>query len=281
MTTIIAELGINCNGSLEIAKQLMDMAKECGADFVKFQKRTINVVYTTEELDKPRDSPWGTTTREQKHGLEFQRKDYDEIDKYSRYIALPWFASAWDLGSLQFLDAYDLPCHKVASPMITNLEFCEEVAKRKKLTYISTGGLDDLCMVHKVVNKFKYHECPICLMHCVLEYPCPPENSNLSMIRVLEKEFPGVPIGFSSHAVSPIVGYAAAFMGARAIETHITLDRSMYGSDQSASLEKSGLEKLVDYCKIANVVKGDGIKRMTEKERANARKLRYWENVIG
>lgn len=277
MTTIIGEIGINANGSLKLAKEMMDMAKECGADMVKFQKRSINVVYSTEELDKPRDSPWGTTTREQKFALEFTRKDYDEINKYSKYIALPWFASAWDLGSLQFLDAYDLPCHKVASPMITNLQFIEEVAKRKKLTYISTGGLPDLCMVHKVVNIFKYHSCPIVLMHCVLEYPCPPENCYLSMIRVLEAEFPGVPIGFSSHAVSPIVGFAAALMGACAVEAHITTDRTMYGSDQSASLEKSGLEKLVDYCKIAQVVKGDGVKRMTDKERANARKLRYWE----
>jgi N-acetylneuraminate synthase len=265
VTTIIGEIGINANGSIKIAKELMDMAKECGADMVKLQKRSINVVYSTEELDKPRDSPWGTTTREQKHGLEFQRTDYDEIDRYSKYIGLPWFASAWDLGSLQFLDKYDLPCHKVASPMITNLQFCEEVAKRKKLTYISTGGLPDLCMVHKVVNIFKYHDCPMVIMHCVLEYPCPPENSDLSMIRVLEAEFPGVPVGFSSHAVSPIVGYAAALMNARAIEVHISLDRSMYGSDQSASLEKSGLEKLVDYCRIAEVVKGDGVKRMTEK----------------
>ena len=277
MTIIIGEIGINANGSLKLAKEMMDMAKECGADMVKFQKRTINVVYSTEELDKPRDSPWGTTTREQKHGIEFQRTDYNEIDRYSKYIALPWFASAWDLGSLQFLDAYNLPCHKIASPMITNLEFCEEVAKRKKLTYISTGGLPDLCMVHKVVNKFKYHDCPITILHCVLEYPCPPENSDLSMIRVLEAEFPGVPIGFSSHAVSPIIGYAAALMGAVAVETHITTDRSQYGSDQSASLEKSGLEKLVDYCKIAGVVKGNGVKRMTDKERANAKKMRYWE----
>jgi N-acetylneuraminate synthase len=259
----------------------MDMAKECGADYIKWQKRTLNVVYSTEELDKPRESPWGTTTREQKHGLEFMRSDYDEIDRYSKYIALPWFASAWDLGSLQFLDKYDLPCHKVASPMITNLQFCEEVAKRKKLTYISTGGLEDLCMVHKVVNIFKYHECPIVLMHCVLEYPCPPENSNLSMIRVLEAEFPGIHIGFSSHAVSPIVGYAAALMGARAVECHISLDRSMYGSDQSSSLERTGLQKLVDYCKIAQVVKGDGIKKMTDGERRAAKKLRYWENING
>jgi len=275
--TIIAEGGINANGSIEIAKQLMGMAKECGADFIKWQKRTLNVVYTTEELNKPRDSPWGTTTREQKHGLEFGRAEYNEIDRFSRSISLPWFASAWDLGSLQFLDQYDLPCHKIASTMLTNAQFVEEVAKRKKLTYISTGLVDDWCAVDKAVNVFRYHDTPFCLLHCVGEYPCPAEITNLSMITVLERRYPGVPIGFSSHAVSPVIGAYAVLLGAVAVEAHITLDRSMYGSDQAASLEKAGLEKLVDYCKLAEVVKGDGVKRMTEKERANAKKMRYFE----
>ena len=281
MTTIIAEIGINANGSLEIAKQLMDMAKECGADFVKFQKRTINVVYTTAELDKPRESPWGTTQREQKHGLEFTRSDYKEIDRHAKQIDLPWFASAWDLGSLQFLDEFDLPCHKVASAMITNCEFVEEVARRKTLTYISTGMLPDFNAIDKAVNVFRYHDTPIVIMHCVGDYPCDPDKTNLGLIAALERRFPDVPIGFSSHAVSPIIGAFAAYAGARAIECHISLDRSMYGSDQAASLEKTGLEKLVDYCKLAEVVKGDGVKRMTEKEAQNAAKLRYWEAVNG
>ena len=277
MTTIIAEIGINHNGDVQLAKDLMDMAKECGADFVKFQKRSINVVYSTDELDKARDSPWGTTNREQKHGLEFGKSQYDEIDRHSKLINLPWFASAWDLGSLQFLDRYDLPCHKIASTMITNREFVEEVARRKKLTYISTGLLPDLCAVNKAVAVFQYHDCPFMLLHCVGEYPCPPEITNLSMISVLKQRYPAIPVGFSSHAVSPIIGAYAVLLGARAVEAHITLDRAMYGSDQAASLEKTGLEKLVDYCNLAEVVVGDGVKTMTEKEKANAAKMRYWE----
>ena len=276
MTTIIAEIGINHSGSLEIAKDLMVMAKECGADLVKFQKRTVNVVYSAEELSKPRDSPWGSTTAAQKYGIEFDKAEYDEIDRYSKEIDLPWFASAWDVGALGFLDAYDLPYHKIASAMITNLAFVEEVAGRRKPTFISTAMLPDLCMVHKAANIFRYLECPFTILHCVGDYPCHPCDSNLSMIRVLQKEFPGIPVGFSSHAVSPIVGAFAVLMGAVAVEAHITLDRSSYGSDQPASLEKSGLEKLVDYCRIAEEVKGDGVKRMTETEIKNAVKLRWF-----
>lgn len=276
--TIIGEVGINANGDVDLALQLMDMAKECGCDLVKFQKRSVNVVYTEDELSKPRESPWGTTTREQKQGLEFGWPEYEAIDIHSKKIGLPWFASAWDIQSLEFLDQFDLPCNKIASAMITNLEFCEEVAGRHKLTYVSTGMLPDLCGVHKAVNIFKYHECPIVILHCVGDYPCHPCDSNLSMIEVLKWEFPGVPVGFSSHAVSPIVGAFAVLMGAVAVEAHITLDRSMYGSDQAASLEKSGLEKLVDYCKMALEVKGDGLKSMTGTEAKNAKKLRWFEH---
>jgi N-acetylneuraminate synthase len=281
MTTIIAEIGINHNGNVSIAKQLMDMAKECGADLVKFQKRSVNVVYSTAELDKPRESPWGTTTREQKWGLEFGKSQYDEINRYSQEIAFPWTASAWDLGSLQFLDQYALPCHKIASAMIANLQFVEEVAGRGKLTYVSTGMLPDLCTVTKAVNIFRYYDCPLVLMHCVGEYPCHPQDSNLSMIKVLQREYPEIQVGFSSHAVSPIVGAFSVLLGAVAVEAHITIDRSMYGSDQSASLEKSGLEKLVDYCRMAEQVKGSGIKIMTAGEIKNAAKLRYWESSNG
>jgi N-acetylneuraminate synthase len=279
MTTIISEVGINANGDVVKAKWLMNMAKECGADLVKYQKRSVDVVYTPEELAKPRESPWGTTQGDQKRGLEFNVYDYLEIDRHSKRIGLPWFASAWDLGSLEFLDQFDLPCHKIASAMITNREFCEEVAKRRKLTYISTGLLPDWCAVDKAVAVFRYHDCPFVILHCVGDYPCNPQDSNLSMIRVLQQRYPGVDVGFSSHAVSPIVGAFAVLMGAVAVEAHITLDRSMYGSDQAASLEKPGLEKLVDYCRLAEVVRGDGVKRMTDREIANAQKLRWFEHV--
>lgn len=278
MTTIIAEIGINHNGDVDIAKKLMLMAKECKCDGVKFQKRTVNAVYSHDELLKPRDSPWGKTQGDQKRGLELSLEEYREIDRYSRAIDIPWSASAWDIGSLEFLDQFNPEFHKIASPMITNQQFIEEVARRKKLTYISTGMLPNLCAVHKAANIFRYHDCPFVLMHCIGEYPCPPEISNLTMIRTLQQQFLGVPVGFSSHAVSPIIGAFAVLMGAVAIEAHITLDRSMYGSDQAASLEKPGLIRLVDYCRLAEQVRGDGIKRMTEKEIENAKKLRYFEH---
>ena len=278
MTTIIAEIGINANGDVEIAKQLMMMAKNCGADLVKFQKRDVEVVYSQEVLDTPRDSPWGTTTREQKLGLEFGMQDYLEINKYSEEIDIPWTASAWDMGSLEFLDVFNLPFHKVASPMITNLEFVEAVAKRGSLTFISTGMTSDWRQVDEALAKFWYHNTPCCLMHCRGEYPCEPDKTDLAVMQTMQMKYPGVPIGFSSHAVSPLVGAFAAYAGATAVEAHITLDRAMYGSDQAASLEAPGLRKLVEYCKLATQVKGSSHKRMTEEEAINANKMRYWED---
>lgn len=276
MTEIISEIGINHNGSVEIAKKLMRMAKDCGCKMVKFQKRTVDVVYTQAELDKPRDSLWGTTTREQKNGLEFGEVEYQELNQYSKEIGIPWFASCWDLESLEFIERFNPPAHKVASAMITYRKMIEAIAEKRRLTYISTGMLPDLCAVRKAVAIMNYHDCPYVLMHCVGEYPCPPERSNIGMLATLWKEFPGVQIGFSSHAVSPIVGFAAALFGATTIETHITLDRSMYGSDQAASLERPGLQKLVDYCRLAKEIIGDGTKRITEKEMENAKKLRWF-----
>lgn len=277
MTTIIAEIGINHNGSVGIAKKLMAMAKECGADLVKFQKRFIELVYSPEEQAKPRESPWGTTNGDQKRGLEFAFDEYYEIDKYSKKIGLPWFASAWDIPSLEFIETFNPPCHKIASPMITHRKFVESVADLGRLTYVSTGMVDDLKVIQDLVYVFGCYLTPIVLMHCVGEYPCRPVDTNLKMVRTLKREFPDIPIGFSSHAVSPIMGAFAVIMGAVAVEAHITLDRSMYGSDQAASLEKAGLEKLVDYCEMAELAKGDGMKIITERERVNAKKLRYWE----
>lgn len=278
MTLIISEIGINANGNVETAKQLMKMAKKCGCNLVKFQKRSIDIVYTKEELALPRESPWGITQREQKGGLEFSYIDYTEINNYSKEIDLPWFASAWDIESLDFLKQFDCPCNKIASAMITNCDFTERVAKQKKKTFISTGLINSLEPIKKAVNIFDYHNCPHVIMHCVGEYPCPPNRTNLAMINTLKAEFPGKTIGFSSHAVSPIVPAFAVLAGAEAIECHITLDRSMYGSDQAASLEKPGLEKLIDYCKIAEQVKGLPFKTITPKEIEVAKKLRWFEN---
>ena len=271
---VIAEIGINHNGDLAVAKSLIDMAKNAGCDFVKFQKRTIDVVYTQEALDSPRDSPWGTTQREQKEALEFGLAEYDEIHAYCAEKEIGWFASAWDLESQEFLQRYDLPYNKIASPMITHRPLLEAVAAEGKLTFVSTG-MSIYEYVDEAVAIFRAHDCPVVLMHCVSEYPAPENKLNLRGIVELRNRY-GLPVGYSGHEVTMIPAVLAAMLGAVAIERHITLDRAMYGSDQAASLEKRGLELMVSYLRTIPIVFGDGQKQMTEAELANAKKLRYW-----
>lgn len=271
---VIGEIGINHNGNLAIAKKLVDMAKRCGCDAIKFQKRTIEIVYSPEVLDTPRESPWGTTTREQKIGLEFEKAEYDEIDTYCKRLDIEWFASAWDVEAQQFLRQYKFPHNKIASAMITHLDFLKEVASEKVHTFVSTGmaTLED---VDEAINIFQSANCPITLMHTISVYPCPEQDLNLKMIETLRERYK-VAVGYSGHEVSPVPSIIAASLGAEAIERHITLDRSMYGSDQSASLEERGLEQLVDGVRSVEITLGDGIKRYDEKEQAVAAKLRYW-----
>lgn len=271
---VIAEIGINHNGDVGIAKQLIDMAKETGCDAVKFQKRTVDVVYTKEVLDSPRESPWGTTQREQKCALEFGKEEYDEIDAYCREAGIDWFASAWDVGSQHFLREYDLKYNKIASPMIAHGELLEAVAEEGRPTFISTG-MSTYDQIDSAVGIFRRHDCPFVLMHCVSEYPAPEHACNLHCIPELRSRY-NCPVGYSGHEVTMIPGVVAALMGSVAVERHITLDRAMYGSDQSASLEKRGLEMLVSYIRTIPTVVGDGVKQVTEGERANMEKLRYY-----
>lgn len=272
---IIAEIGINHNGSIEIAKDLIKMAKECGCDYVKFQKRDIETVYNGEFLDSPRKSPWGDTQRNQKIGLEFGRNEYDGIDDYSKRIEIPWFASAWDIKSLRFLDKYDLGHNKVASAMITHYDFLKEVADRKKHTFISTG-MATMKMIEDVVDIFARRGCSYTLMHSVSAYPCPDEETNVGMVRKLINRF-GEPIGYSGHEVGLLPSIVAVVLGASVVERHITLDRAMYGSDQAASLERRGLDLLIRECKGVNSTIGDGRKSIKDIEQGIAKKLRYWE----
>jgi len=271
---VIAELGINHNGDIGVAKQLIDMAKRAGCDAVKFQKRTIDIVYSKELLDSPRESPWGTTQREQKEGLEFGKEEYDEIDAYCRQIGIDWFASAWDVPSLHFLRQYNLKYNKIASPMIAHRELLETVAEERKPTLISTG-MSTYDEIDFAVDVFRNHDCPFVLNQCVSEYPAPEHSLNLSCIPELRRRY-NCPVGYSGHEVTMVPGVLAAMMGAVAVERHITLDRAMYGSDQAASLERRGLELLVSYIRTIPTVMGDGIKRMTSTEEANAEKLRYY-----
>jgi len=274
-TYIIAEIGINHNGELNIAKKLIDLAVKCGCDAVKFQKRTIEVVYSKAVLDSPRESPWGTRTRQQKEALEFGLAQYQEIDRYCRDRRIDWFASAWDIESQNFLRQFNLKHNKVASAMITNHPFVNHVAAEKKHTFVSTG-MCTLEQLDETVGIFKKHNCPFTLMHAVSVYPCKEEDLNLGCIPALKKRY-GVPVGYSGHEVSPIPSIIAASLGAVAVERHITLDRAMYGSDQAASLEVRGLETLVNGIRSYETCLGTGEKVFGEAERAVAKKMRYWE----
>ena len=272
---IIGEIGINHNSDIKLAKQLIKMAQECGAWAVKFQKRTVDLVYA-KTLDKPRESPWGTTEGEQKRGLEFGLTDYRKIDGYCAELEIPWFASAWDIPSLEFLDQFNLPYNKVASAMLTYDDLVKEIADRRKLTFISTGGAKWQEIEH-ALDIFSFANCPYCVMHCTPEYPAKVEDLGLALIPVMIKRF-GRPIGYSGHEASLWPSEAAMALGAEYIERHITVDRSLYGSDQAASLEESGLRHLCDVAKLMPKTLGDGRRYVTDKHRQILSKLRWFEN---
>ncbi len=273
MVFITAEIGINHNGDIEIAKKLIDIAKKCGCDAVKFQKRTVEKVYSKETLDSPRDSPWGKTTRDQKLGLEFNKNEYDEIDAYCKEKKIEWFASAWDIDSQLFLGNYQLKYNKIASAMLTNVELLNIVAEEKKHTFISTG-MSTIDQISHAVKIFKNSDCPFELMHSNSSYPMKPNEANLLCIKTLKEKF-NCDVGYSGHESSGYsVSLPAAILGATSIERHITLARDMYGSDQAASLEPVGLERLVRDIRALNLIMGDGVKRIYPSEIPVMKKLR-------
>ena len=270
---LIAEIGINHNGDLGIAKELIKTAKEAGFDAVKFQKRDINLVYSKEILDTPRESPWGTTTRQQKEGLELSLDEYKEIDNYCKNQKILWFASAWDINSLVFLDQFNLKYHKIASAMIIDKIFLDEVAKRGKHTFISTG-MSTVENIDEAVKIFKKNNCSFELMHCVSTYPMKIEDANLLTINQLKEKY-NCDVGYSGHENGVLVSIAALSLGITSLERHITLDRTMYGSDQSASLEFSGMKNLTE--QIKKFITSIGQKKLghiTEEEYKIAKKLR-------
>jgi N-acetylneuraminate synthase len=269
---IIAEIGINHNGDLGIAKQLIDVAADAGADAVKFQKRTIDKVYTKEMLDSPRESPWGKTQREQKEGLEFDADDYAEIDRYCKAKKIAWFASAWDIDSQKFLRKFDLPYNKIASAMIVYEDLLKEVASEKKHTFVSTG-MSTAKEIDRAVEIFKAAGCPFELMHCVSTYPMNDSDANLLRIKTLRDRYK-VNVGYSGHEVGLTVSIAAAALGVTSLERHITLDRAMYGSDQAASVEPDGFRRLVRAVRTTEKAMGDGSIDMQQKEVPIAVKLR-------
>ncbi len=270
---LIAEIGINHNGSLDIAKQLIDAASEAGFDAVKFQKRTIDKVYTKELLDSPRESPWGTTQREQKMGLEFGREQYREIDRYCKERGVAWTASAWDVDAQHFIRDFGVTFNKVASPMLGHKPLLREIASEAKKTFISTG-MATLVELDEVVNVFQKANCPFELMHCVSTYPMREEDANLRCIPMLKARY-SCEVGYSGHESSLIkVCATAVALGATSLERHITLDRAMYGSDQAASIETHALRNFVQTVRMVPQLMGTGEKAITPAELAVRKKLR-------
>tara|TARA_B100001057_G_scaffold483417_1_gene560156 strand:+ start:12765 stop:13616 length:852 start_codon:yes stop_codon:yes gene_type:complete len=270
---IIAEIGINHNGDLEIAKKLISNAKNANFDAVKFQKRDLDLVYSKEMLDSPRESPWGKTQRDQKKGLEFEEKDYDEIDNFCKEKKIEWFCSAWDINSLIFLKKYNLKYNKIASAMIVDQNLLKEVAKEKKHTFISTG-MSTMEDINNAVKIFRSHNCPFELMHCVSTYPMAPEEANLETISALKKTF-NCNVGYSGHENGVAISLAATMFKISSLERHITLDRTMYGSDQAASLEMQGMENLTSsISKICLAVGKENLGHISDKEKIIAKKLR-------
>ena len=270
---IIAEIGINHNGSLEIAKKIIDFCADSKVDAVKFQKRDINLVYSKDLLSQKRESPWGTTQYDQKKGLEFGKKEYDEIDRYCKSKKIKWFASSWDKNSQSFIKNFNLEYNKIASAMIVDKKHLEQVANEKKYTFISTG-MSDLKMIDDAVDMFKKKNCEFELMHCVSAYPFDSEHANLSMIQDLKKRY-NCKVGYSGHEKSGLaISYAAAAMGATSIERHVTLDRTMYGSDQAASLSPLGLKELVGGIRVIEKALIKSEKKILDIEKSVANKLR-------
>ena len=269
----IAEIGINHNGDMEIVKKLIDGAKKAGFNAVKFQKRDIDIVYTKDQLNSLRDSPWGSTFRAQKEGLELNQKQYEQINDYCKKNEIEWFASAWDINSLNFLDQFNLNYQKIASAMIVDESFLEQVAKKKKYTFISTGMAEKI-NIETAVRIFKNNNCPFELMHCVSTYPMKPEDANLETINTLKEKF-NCKVGYSGHESGLAVSYAAVSYGISSLERHVTLDRSMYGSDQAASLELRGQIELISVIKKMMIARGKSMYgHITDDEQEISKKLR-------
>ncbi len=270
---LIAEIGINHNGDLSIAKQIIDYASNANFDAVKFQKRTVEKVYPKKLLDSPRESPWGTTQREQKNGLEFSEAEYKEIDKYCKSKKIEWFASSWDLDSQLFIRKFNLKYNKIASPMLGNLPLVRMVAEEKKYTFISTG-MSTLEEIDVVVDIFKNKNCPFELMHCNSSYPMKDSDANLNCISTLKKRY-NCKVGYSGHENSLIsISHIAVALGATSIERHVTLDRTMYGSDQAASIEAKNIANLSKVLHSVNEILGNGKKIITKSEEKVREKLR-------
>jgi N-acetylneuraminate synthase len=272
---VIAEIGINHNGDVGIARKLISAAVVAGADAVKFQKRTVDVVYAAEDLARPRESPFGTTNGDLKRHLELSLEAYREIDQYCRIHSITWFGSCWDEASVDALETLSPPCYKIASPSLTDDNLLRHHRRYKKPLIVSTG-MSTIAEIDHAVGILGTDN--LILMHCVSTYPSKPEELNLTMIRTLKERYQ-VPVGYSGHEVGLQTSVAAVALGACMIERHLTLDRSMWGSDQAASVEPQGLSRLVRDVRAVESAMGDGVKRVLPDEITNLKKLRRVANT--
>lgn len=269
---VIAEIGINHNGDLDIAKKIIDAAVHAGADAVKFQKRTPEVCTPPDQQKQMRETPWGYITYlDYRYKVEFNEEQYREIDRYCKEKGIDWMVSVWDEPSVDFMEKFETPAYKVPSASLTDHTLLKYVRQTGKPVIISTG-MSTMEQIHKGVNAVG--EDNLIIMHCTSTYPCEPEELNLKMIETLRKEFPKNPIGYSGHEVGLVPSAVAVALGACSVERHITLDRAMWGSDQAASVEPGGFERLVKYIRVTEAGLGDGVKKVYESEKGSMKKLR-------
>jgi N-acetylneuraminate synthase len=274
---VIAEIGINHNGDIDLAKRLISIALAAGCDAVKFQKRTIDIVYTPEELAKPRESPYGMTNGDLKRGLEFDYEDYVEINRYCREVKIPWFASAWDEASVDVINRFDVPCFKIASASLTDHDLLRHTRATGKPILLSTG-MSTVEEIDRAVEVLGTEN--LILLHACSTYPAIYEELNLRAIQTMRERY-GIPVGYSGHESGLPSSVAAVAMGACVVERHITTDRALWGSDQAASLEPNGITKLVSYIRVVERSMGDGVKRVMEREQPIMKKLRRVGASVG
>jgi N-acetylneuraminate synthase len=269
---IIAEIGINHNGDLDIAKKMIDAAVHAGADAVKFQKRTPDVATPPEQQKQMRETPWGYITYlDYRYKVEFNEEQYCEIDRYCREKGIAWMVSVWDEPSVDFMEKFDTPAYKIPSASLTDRKLIRKARSTGRPLILSTG-MSTMEQIHKGVDVAGQDN--LAVMHCTSTYPCEPEELNLRMVQTLRSEFPNIPIGYSGHEVGLVPSAVAVAFGACMVERHLTLDRAMWGSDQAASVEPGGFERLVKYVRVTEASLGDGVKKVYASEQSSLKKLR-------
>jgi N-acetylneuraminate synthase len=269
---IIAEIGINHNGDVSIAKQMIDAAVHAGVDAVKFQKRTPEVATPLDQQTQMRETPWGYITYlEYRYKVEFNEQQYSEIDRHCKEKGIAWMVSVWDQPSVDFMEKFDTPAYKIPSASLTDFDLIRKARATGKPLILSSG-MSTMEQIHQAVKLAG--EKDLVLMHCTSTYPCEPEELNLKMVETLRHEFPNIPIGYSGHEVGLVPSSVAVALGACVVERHLTLDRAMWGTDQAASVEPGGFERLVKYIRVSEAALGDGVKKVYESEKSSLKKLR-------